>query len=371
MEEMLIDLLGFALKLLVVIGALGILVLVVVAILKSLKDLSLDEEKLKITDLREQSEECQKELLDFMHEHAADPKVRQEKDKKSKKEEKQAARQRYEERMAEIKKEEEQGNFCPENLYVLDFKGDTSASTVTELSREIDALLEHATEQDEVVVRLTSPGGMVNSYGLAAAQLMRIRWHHVHLTVCVDSVAASGGYMMACVAEKIIAAPFAYIGSIGVLAQIPNFHRLMDDKKIDYEQITAGKYKRTLTMFGENTEEQRQKLKSELELIHRRFKEEVKSFRPQLDIEAFATGEVWLATDAKERGLVDEIETSSSYLMRRIKQTHNCALQLKWQRKEDKSIIAKIKKLLKAKTWVKTIKKAVVEEAAADQLRIR
>ncbi|MFU8797668.1 MAG: protease SohB, partial [Gammaproteobacteria bacterium] len=172
-----------------------------------------------------------------------------------------------------------------------------------------------ATPQDEVAIRLDSPGGMVSAYGLAASQIHRIRSKQIPVTVLVDKVAASGGYLMACVANRIIASPFATIGSIGVLAQIPNFYKLLKKNDIDFEQITAGEYKRTVTMFGENTDRDREKLKSDLEAIHHQFKDFITQNRPAVNMVEVATGEFWLAIRAKELNLVDELMTSDEYLM--------------------------------------------------------
>ncbi len=199
-------------------------------------------------------------------------------------------------------------------IFVLDFNGDIKASEVSSLREEITAVLTIASEKDEVVVLIESAGGTVHGYGLAASQLKRIRDKNLPLTVAIDKVAASGGYMMACVAEKIIAAPFAIIGSIGVLAQIPNFYRLLKKHDIDFEQIAAGEYKRTLTLFGENTDKDRKKLKEELEETHQLFKNFVQEFRPQVDLEKIATGEHWYGKQAIELKLVDEIMTSDGYL---------------------------------------------------------
>src|SRR5690606_23138206 len=195
-------------------------------------------------------------------------------------------------------------------VYVLDFDGDIKASAVENLRHEITALLTLATPQDEVVLRLESGGGMVHSYGLAASQLARIRQAGVPLTVCVDKVAASGGYMMACIGEKILSAPFAILGSIGVVAQLPNVHRLLKQHNIDFEGLTAGEYKRTLTVFGENTAKGREKFQEDLETTHRLFKDFVASYRPQLVMEEIATGEIWLGSTALEKKLVDELKTS-------------------------------------------------------------
>ncbi|AWY02400.1 protease SohB [Marinomonas primoryensis] len=200
-------------------------------------------------------------------------------------------------------------------LYVLDFDGDIKASAVETMREEITAILSVAKSQDEVVVRLESGGGVVHGYGLAASQLQRIREANIPLTICVDKVAASGGYMMACVADKIIAAPFAILGSIGVVAQIPNVHRLLDKSLIDVELHTAGRYKRTLTMLGENTEEGREKFKQDLEDTHGLFKRFVSSQRPQLDIEDIATGDTWYGSEALGNKLVDVVMTSDAYLV--------------------------------------------------------
>lgn len=201
--------------------------------------------------------------------------------------------------------------------FVIDFKGSMDAKEVESLRREVTAVLAVAdTKQDEVVVRLESPGGVVHGYGLAAAQLKRLRDAQIPLTVSVDKVAASGGYMMACIADKIVAAPFAILGSIGVLAQMPNFHRWLKNHDIDFEQLTAGEYKRTLTVFGENTEKGRKKYQEDLEDIHVLFKEFVKEHRANLDIDAVATGEIWFGQRALDQGLIDEIATSDDLLLR-------------------------------------------------------
>jgi len=199
-------------------------------------------------------------------------------------------------------------------LYVMNFDGDLKASASKDLREEISAVLSVARPGDEVLVRLESGGGMVHSYGFAASQLQRIRDAGIQLTVAVDKVAASGGYMMACVANRIIAAPFAVIGSIGVLAQIPNFHRLLRKANVDFEQLTAGEYKRTLTMFGENTDKDRAKLQEDIEDTHVLFKDFVSAHRQQVDINEVATGEVWYGSRAIERGLVDELQTSDSFV---------------------------------------------------------
>jgi len=199
-------------------------------------------------------------------------------------------------------------------IFVLDFDGDIKASAVSSLRQEITAVLSLAEKSDEVLIRLESGGGMVHAYGLASSQLQRIKDREIALTICVDKVAASGGYMMACLASKLLAAPFAIIGSIGVVAQIPNFHRLLKKNDIDFEMITAGEHKRTLTMFGENTDKGREKFAEDIEDVHVLFKEFVTSHRPQLNIEEVATGEIWFGQRALGKALVDGLMTSDEYI---------------------------------------------------------
>lgn len=199
-------------------------------------------------------------------------------------------------------------------IYVMHFDGDLKASALSHLREEVTAVLQVAEPGDEVVVCLESPGGMVANYGLAASQLSRVRSAGIQLTIAVDKVAASGGYMMACVADRILAAPFAMLGSIGVLAQLPNFNRLLKRHDVDFELFTAGEYKRTVTMFGENTPEGREKFQSDLEEIHALFQHFVAEYRPKLDIAKVATGEVWFGQRALDLNLVDELKTSDAYL---------------------------------------------------------
>ncbi|BBB30112.1 protease SohB [Neptunomonas japonica] len=231
--------------------------------------------------------------------------------KQQKKQDKLESKQRKKEaKTASIKEPEDK-----KRIYVLDFDGDIKASEVELLREEISAVLTFARPCDEVVIRLESAGGMVHTYGLAASQLARIKASGIPLTVCVDQVAASGGYLMACLADRLIAAPFALVGSIGVIAQVPNFNRVLKKHDVDYEMFTAGEYKRTVTMFGENTEKGKQKFVEELEDTHALFKEFVSEYRPQLNIEKVATGEVWFGKRALAEELIDELSTSDDYLM--------------------------------------------------------
>ena len=200
-------------------------------------------------------------------------------------------------------------------VYVLDFDGDMEASQLECLRQEITAVLTMAEPADGVILRLESPGGMVHAYGLASAQLLRFRERKIPLTICVDKVAASGGYMMACVADRLVAAPFAILGSIGVLVQMPNIHRLLKKNDVDYEMVTAGEYKRTMTPFTEITEKGRDKVKQEVEEMHVMFKQWVKENRPVVDIDQISTGETWLGLQAQALNMIDAISTSDDCIV--------------------------------------------------------
>lgn len=299
MLEFLTDYAGFLLRLVSVALVIGFLL----AVLSSGKRKS-QPGSLSITKLNESYDAMKAELDHQLLDKKDLKNIAKEKKKKEKLEKK-----------ALKKAPKEAEEVAKKRLYVLDFDGDIKASAVETMREEITAILSVAKPQDEVVVRLESGGGVVHGYGLAASQLQRIREASIPLTICVDKVAASGGYMMACVADKIIAAPFAILGSIGVVAQVPNVHRLLDKSLIDVELHTAGKYKRTLTMLGENTDEGREKFKQDLEDTHGLFKRFVSSQRPQLDIEEIATGDTWYGSEAIDNKLIDLVMTSDAYLV--------------------------------------------------------
>lgn len=248
--------------------------------------------------------------------------------KAKEKAEKKAAK--AEKKAAKAKKTSGDADKRDARVFVLDFKGSIDAKEVAALREEVTAILSVVQEGDEVVLRLETGGGMVHGYGLAASQLQRLRDAGVTLTVCVDKVAASGGYMMACVGNRIISAPFAIVGSIGVVAQLPNFNKLLKKHDIEYEQLTAGEFKRTLTMFGENTDKAREKFKEELEETHILFKDFIRMNRPNLDLARVATGEHWFGSQAKDLGLVDLIQTSDDYLMSACKEKE--VLKISYQR---------------------------------------
>ncbi|MFB1096973.1 protease SohB [Vibrio diabolicus] len=266
--------------------------------------------ELEITNLSEQHKQSVEQLEHHLHDDA----FIKARDKAVKKEEKEKNKSREK----EIKQASKDGSLDSKrepHLFVLDFNGSIDAKEVASLREEITAILAVAREGDEVLLRLESGGGMVHGYGLASSQLDRIKAAGLPLTISVDKVAASGGYMMACVADKIVSAPFAIVGSIGVIAQIPNFNKLLKKHDIEYEQLTAGEYKRTLTMFGENTDKARDKFKQELEETHVLFKDFIRERRPSLDLDKVATGEHWFGTQAKELGLVDDISTSDDIVV--------------------------------------------------------
>ncbi len=263
--------------------------------------------ELEITDISEQL----KDIEDEVTHHLLSKEQLKEKEKQDKK----AAKEKAKADKAAAKKSSADDKQPHESqLFVIDFKGSIDAKEVASLREEVTAILLVATEEDEVLVRLESGGGMAHCYGLAASQLDRLRQAKIPLTVAVDKVAASGGYMMACVANKVLSAPFAILGSIGVIAQIPNFNKILKKNDVEFEQLTAGKFKRTLTMFGENTQEGREKFIEEIEEMHTLFKEHVAEHRPELDIDKVATGETWSGKKAIEVGLVDEIITSDDYI---------------------------------------------------------
>ncbi len=288
----------------------SILIIIVVVVGLGQRNKSSDKGHIEVKSLNE----AVNNLTHSLKQMILPPELRKVEFKSEKKKAKQDDRAR--------KKEAKAGSPSRNRVFVIEFEGDIQASAVEGLREEVTAILSVACEEDEVVVRLESPGGMVHSYGLAASQLQRIVARKVTLTVAVDKVAASGGYMMACIGNHIIAAPFALIGSIGVVAQIPNFHRFLKNKDVDVEVLTAGEYKRTLTMFGENTDKGREKFIDELEDVHTLFKDFVRENRPAVDLERVGTGEAWYGRRALDEKLVDELMTSDEYIIGKC-ETHD------------------------------------------------
>ena len=264
-------------------------------------------------------------------------------------------KKRHKEVQKTQKRDVKAGNEGRGRLFVVDFKGDMQATEVTNLREEITAILSVTGEQDEVMVRLESPGGVVHGYGLAASQLQRVRSKGVPLTIAVDKVAASGGYMMACIANHIIAAPFALLGSIGVVAQLPNFHRFLKKNEIDFEVLAAGEFKRTLTIFGENTEKARKKFVDDLEDVHWLFKDFVVENRPSVNIEEVATGEAWFGRRALERNLVDELKTSDEYLVEKCEVMDVFQVRYVLHKHKLDRLMDKVVKLLKPTDFRNTI----------------
>lgn len=300
--------------------ALSILVVVIGILAFSAKQKGeLKKGKLEVTDLNEKFKETEQQIKQVLYskKHLKKLLKQESKDKKKCKKEKHS--------------NDENDN--KPKLFVIDFDGDIKASAVTSLQHCLNAILPLADKsKDEILVKLESGGGMVHSYGLAASQLDRIHQHGIKLNIAIDKVAASGGYMMACVADNIIAAPFAIIGSIGVIGQLPNFHKLLEKHNIDFEQHTAGEFKRTLTVFGKNDDKARHKFQDELEETHDLFKKYISHRRQGLDIEAVATGEHWYGQVALEKNLVDKISTSDDFILEHCK-THK-VYEVKYEHKK-------------------------------------
>lgn len=300
---------GYGIFILEILTILLVIAAIVAMIILAKQRNATHHGELVVTDLSEEFKETVKHLRDFQ--------LSEEELKQAEKAEKKAKKQEAKALKAKLKNgEEETPKPC---VYVLDFKGDISASETTALREEISAIINVAKADDEVLLRLESPGGVVHGYGLAASQLARLKQKGIKLTVAVDKVAASGGYMMACVADKIVSAPFAIIGSIGVVAQIPNIHRLLKKHDVDVDVMTAGEFKRTVTVLGENTEKGKQKFQAELEETHQLFKQFVAQNRPHLDVDKVATGEHWFGQQALDLQLVDELATSDDIILERMK----------------------------------------------------
>lgn len=293
--EILQNSLSFFIQTFIIVVAIIAIILTIAALVMRKK---LDQQSLEIENLNQKHEQQVRSLEDEILEESALKTLRKERKKKDK------------EDLAKKPK-----------VFVLEFlNGDIKASPTDHLRDEISTVLGVARPTDEIIIKLESPGGLVHNYGLAAAQLQRIRDAKIPLTICVDKVAASGGYLMACVGDKILASPFALIGSIGVVAQVPNFNRLLKKHDVDYKEYTAGEYKRTVSLFGEITDKGEEKFKQQLELTHKLFKSYVERFRPQLNINEIATGEFWYGETALNLKLVDEIRTSDEYILTKLKE---------------------------------------------------
>lgn len=323
-------LVGYGLFILKILTLISVVAAVILTTISLKRRNPAQSGELVIKDLSQEYENNRKKLANF---YLSEEEIKQQ-EKARKKEEKYKAKAEKTKR----KKGENVGSERKPHLYVLDFKGDISASETTALREEISAIIAVAKPEDEVLLRLESPGGVVHGYGLAASQLDRLKTHQIKLTIAVDKVAASGGYMMACVADKIIAAPFAIIGSVGVVAQIPNVHRLLKKHDIDVDVMTAGEYKRTMTVLGENTEKGKEKFRQELEETHQLFKQFVAQNRPHLDIEKIATGEHWFGQQALALNLVDKLQTSDDVILDAIKD--KLVLSVKYMTK--KSLLQKL-----------------------------
>lgn len=319
-------LLNYGIFLLELLTVFGVVAMVVMLILESRKQP--ENGMITLTNLSEKYAEQEKALEAFFLSEE-EQKAREKAEKKAEKARLKAEKKRLKQTEGENSENEEKPK---SRLFVLNFNGDIHASAVASLRHEIDAVLTLAKADDEVLLKLESSGGVVHGYGLAASQLARLKTRQIPLTVSVDKVAASGGYMMACVANRIVAAPFAVLGSVGVVAQVPNIHRLLKKHDIDVDVMTAGEYKRTVTFVGENTEKGKQKFQQELEETHNLFKQFVAEHRPQLEMEKVATGEHWFGKQALELQLVDELSTSDDLILNALKEKE--VIEMKYHRKK-------------------------------------
>ncbi len=288
-----LDIADFALKALIIVVAIGGLAILIVRLMRSAEP---KDREIKVRSLNERYDD----MRDAMNGALLDKKQRKAHLKARKKALK-ALR----------------GEAPGKRIFVMAFKGDMRATAVKQLGQQIDAVLTVARPgADEVVLRLESPGGTVTGYGLGAAEILRLREHKLKVTASVDQVAASGGYMMASAADRIVAAPFAVVGSIGVVAPIPNLHRLLKKNEIDFEEMTAGEWKRSVSVLGEISPAGREHFRGKLEDTHGAFKAHVGRCRPKVDIARVANGDTWLASEAVDLELVDEIATGDELLFR-------------------------------------------------------
>jgi len=333
MIHALIDLLFFSAKFFIVILLLLLFLAGVLSLI--MRSREKPQGTIHIKHLNQKFDDMRHQLQSFI--------LSQDEYKKQCKTDKKAAKQREKNHIIDQRKK----------IYILDFQGDIKGSAVNALREEITAILSAATPRDEVMIKIESGGGMVHAYGLATSQLLRIREKNIPLTVIIDKIAASGGYLMSSVANQIIAAPFALIGSIGVILQLPNFHRLLKEKHVDFEQITAGNYKRTLTVFGENTKEGRDKMKQELEIIHQQFKQVVQDYRPHIDIEKVSTGEHWSGAEAQKLNLVDKLQTSDEWIYSRANDAELFEIHYQIRKSLGEKLFSSVKSAKAAfiKTW--------------------
>lgn len=330
------DLSLFFLKTLTVV--MGLLTVILIPLAVSQKKKTDKKKKLELEDLKDQFKNY---IQEFYRTHL---------NKKS-----------YKIHLKNLKKKKPEQNQDKDSSFVISFKGDKMATQVESLRDEVSLILNVANPADEVILLLESPGGSVASYGLAASQLARIRESQLKLTVCVDTVAASGGYLMACVAHQIISAPFAFIGSIGVLFQTPNIYEFLKKRDISFEEITAGKYKRTLTPFGKVTDEKKQKLQEQINLVHSQFQDFLKTYRKELDFDKVATGEAWLGQEALKLKLVDKLQCSDDYIIETLKSRNVYKIKLSSEKKLFEKIMKKIS-LIYPKAFLKDSKSFIPNE---------
>ena len=207
------------------------------------------------------------------------------------------------------------------NLYYLEFEGDIQASEAAKLKQEILVCLQVAKPTDVFLILVESSGGSVSNYGDLYSVMEMIKKRGHTLWVAIDRVAASGGYLISLPADKIFATPFALIGSIGVLSEVPNFGGLLDKYGVKMEEYTAGERKMNISMFRENGEEQKEHHRKKLGKIHELFKAQLVKYRGGLiekkgvDIGELMEGDFWMGENAFELGLVDELKSSVEILL--------------------------------------------------------
>mmetsp|Transcript_9058 Transcript_9058/g.12909 ORF Transcript_9058/g.12909 Transcript_9058/m.12909 type:complete len:423 (-) Transcript_9058:25-1293(-) len=226
---------------------------------------------------------------------------------------------------------------------ILELKGlDTMVAQAHDLNDKVSFLLEehrgkkentnttslNSTDQTdselEVIILLESPGGSAAEYGLAAQQILRLRDEPgIQVTVIVDKVAASGGYMMACTSSpgRLYAAPFAVVGSIGVIGQTVNIHNALESWGVKPLVFRGGKHKAPVGLIGEVSEDGMKTIQKMIDKTHNAFKRHVLAARPKLakQIDDVATGDVWLGCDALDVGLIDRVITSDEYISQRLR----------------------------------------------------
>ncbi|MDP3296608.1 MAG: signal peptide peptidase SppA [Thermodesulfovibrionia bacterium] len=174
----------------------------------------------------------------------------------------------------------------------------------------IDELKTYAKDSSikAVVIRIDSPGGAVAPAQEIYKEIVKLK-KEKKVVASMGSVAASGGYYIACPADKIVANPGTLTGSIGVIMEIPNIEGLMKKIGVETKVIKSGKHKDIASMFKSMTEEERKILQSVLDDVHDQFIRAVSEGRNMKyeNIKELADGRIFTGKKAKELGLVDTL----------------------------------------------------------------